>query len=175
MATVIIRPSSDYYKISGISYSTGTSAYILVDEATLDTGDYVSKTSGFLDVVFGWTDSGLSSETINKVTFYKNALCSNGETNNYLIKCDSDGSNMSLLVGFDNTSGNNYSCECTVNPLTSSAWTVSDIDNLIIGTRSQTASSKDTDILYQFYAVIDYEESAGGDDYTLTCNVGIIS
>ena len=59
MATVTIRPNSDEYK-GDLTLSSGTLAYALIDEATLDTGDYVTCATFGGQLQVGWTNTGIS-------------------------------------------------------------------------------------------------------------------
>ena len=158
MATVTIRPNSDSYK-DYLTLSSGSDAYALIDEATLDTGDYVACDIGGGQLQVGWTDTGLSNETINKVTFYINAAPSTGtkqighRTDKGFVTWDD----------FSSISGNNYSKEFTANPRTASAWTVSELDNLVCGFLALDTDDKNTQYIYQFYAVVDYTAAGGGD------------
>lgn len=157
MATVTIRPNSDEYK-ADLTLSSGTLAYALIDEATLDTGDYVTcdaYVGGQLTV--GWTDTGLSSETINKVTFYLiSSQTGTKDVGHRTAKSfQSWGSATHAGEGV-------WSIEFTTNPLTTNAWTVSELDALICGFFCEDAENKNDTPVYQFYAVVDY--TAGGSD-----------
>ena len=143
MATVTIRPNSDEYK-SDLTLSSGTLAYALIDEATLDTGDYVTCATFGGQLQVGWTNTGLSSETINKVTFYLISSQTGTKTVGHrTTSFQSWGSATHAGEGV-------WSKEFTTNPRTSSAWTVSELDALICGFLCEDSDNKNTTPVYQF-------------------------
>lgn len=154
MATVIIRPSADDSKVTILNSSGNTNnLYSYVDEETLDTGDYIYSPSGGFSTIyaqFEWTSSGLTDETINSIKIWINA--GNNVWDFYL----EDNANQ----GDINTSegSNYYSLTLTTNPLTSNAWTVNEIENLLAGVNC-FQSFKSTYRLYQMYIVVDYTEA----------------
>lgn len=161
MATVIIRPASDTYIAPGtINSDSGTSnLYSYVNEETLDTGGYITNTGAgsVSQVRFSWTSSGLTSETINKIT-----VVAYGYTYfDYLY----DGGYVSMGSGYP------LSYDLTTNPETSSAWTVSDLNNLDAGIRFQHSDNKEYPIAFQLYIEVDYTASSGP-TYTLECSSG---
>lgn len=159
MATVTIRPNSDEYN-SDLTLSSGNVAYVLIDEAVLDTGDYV--TCGVFGGQYqcGWTNTGLTNETINKVKFY--IVSSQTGAKRFGVR---EASSFTKWGVFSHEGDGLWSIELTANPGTSSAWTVSGLDALICGFLCDDIDNKNTTPVYQFYAVVDY--TAGGSSGTI--------
>jgi len=170
MATVTLRPNSDEMDTSDASHitkSTGSTFYGCVDESTLDTGDYLTydATGGFW-ACFGFTDCGLTDETINSVTIYAYA------DNDY--GCPHFTCNDVELWNTTQVSGKLYKYTLTKNG--GKDWTASTVDSLKAGfAPSSDPDMKETTNLYQVYVVVDYTAASSSQNLTLTCAAGSYS
>ena len=170
MATVIIRPNSDISISANATRSSGTNDYYTyIDEATLDTGDYIGAPKNqTLIAKFGWTSSGLVSvDSINSLTFCADYIQNSTNVTNGYVSGNDNVSQFTFYSG----EHPNFKVVLTANPDTGNAWSLSEVESLIGGMQA-LSSEKYGLTLYQIYIVVDYEEAAGGDDYTLTCAAG---
>jgi hypothetical protein len=154
MATVIIRPTSDVYRGGCTDQDGGTSnLYSVIDETVLYTGDYIKSPSGIsLFIRFNFSSSGLTNETINKITF--NFYVNNKSTSRGLVYLNS--TNYYTDISSQSTTDPEFvSLELEKNPYTESAWTVSDINSIDAGV-SMTEGSKHTNKVYQLWIEVDY-------------------
>lgn len=132
---VTYRPTSDQSK-SGTTYSSGTDAWALVDESTLNTADYFEN-----KVANGWTYMGITpgthpSSEIKRITI--NWVGTNGAPAfafSLGLRDPSTGTQYpssadSVTIGQNVTSG---SWPRTTRPWDNAAWTTTDIDNLQFG------------------------------------------
>ena len=167
MATVTIRPNSDIRQ-SNATKSTGSTFYGCVDEATLDTGDYITLANFGGYAIFNHTSTGLTTETINSVTVYANLDNTYGAGS--CVTYD-EGHTGAWADTMTQVSGNLYSITYATDPSTGSAWVASDIPTFNAGASPKPDPNyKTTTKIYQFYLVVDY--TAGGQTLTLACNAG---
>ncbi len=139
MSTLILRPNAA--SATDQTRSAGTNNYECIDEATLDESDYCyvsgSGSSQTLLDIYGFPDHSTESETINSVTVkaYAKKIIKGTDDNNVTIR-------MAISIGGTGYFGsaNNlttstalYSHTYSVNPATSSAWSWTNIDNLLAG------------------------------------------
>ena len=171
MATVTLRPNSDETSETDASYitkSTGSTFYGCVDESTLDTGDYLTyDAAGGFWATFGFTDCGLTDETVNSVTIYAYADNDYGCPHFY---CNGD-----ELWNTTQVSGKLYKYTLTKNG--GNDWTASAVDSLKVGfAPGSDPDMKETTNLYQVYVVVDYTAGEGeAQNLTLTCAAGSYS
>lgn len=130
MATVILRPNSQSTcQLTPVGHANN---YENVNEVTLDTSDYnyCTNTAGSSDI-FGFNSTGLTTETINQITFTFKGTSTSGIAGitqyNYMYLGGSwySGTGNIISTLFD-TSTETF----TVNPATGSAWTVAQLDSL---------------------------------------------
>ena len=153
MATVTIRPSSDAGPNAGTPMPTSTDPhYSVIDEEVLDTGDYLQYAPEGAES-FGWTNGGLTDETINKVTVY---LVGNADIAYAYYSWGSFTQEDSDLLS---NNSNTWSKEYTVNPADETVWQISDFND--VGYTVLRTGSKATPIVYQFYIIIDYSANGG--------------
>lgn len=139
MATLILRPNAASYTTQ--TKSTGNNNYECIDEETLSETDYCyvsgSNSSNMPLDIYGFTDHSTETETINSVTIkgYAKKIVTGTDENNVTFRTairigstDYYGSANNLT-----TSTALYSHVYSVNPATSSAWTWTNIDNLLAG------------------------------------------
>lgn len=137
MSTLILRPNSDTTVQQ--ECSSGTTHYILVDEATKDEADYLKNpdtTTTTKTDLYDLPNHGEESGTINSVTvklYAKYALVGTTSGTAYVKP---------LIMVSDTIYGDNqaltdtvalYSKTWTTNPYTSEAWTWTQIDALKAG------------------------------------------
>lgn len=181
MSTLTLRPNADSHK--GLTSSAGADHYATVDETSLDEADYVLVDGGVgtqaLFDDFGYPNHSTESETINSVTV--KAYCKKVVTGT-----DADNVTVRLLVSIGGTQyyGNAqnltsstalYTKAWTTNPATSSAWSWTNIDDLIAGlelTSHRTDKNNNVDaICYQLWVEVAYGEA--GSVYEKACSVGM--
>ena len=170
MATVTLRPNSDaglyepntvdvYNTVGGVN-SYDPPFYVVIDETTVDYGDFIMATNGLGGSLHGFPSSGIPMVcTVNKVTLY--AHMSNGSASNrgfylndfntYYVPDSAEGGGESYL----------HVLELSTNPDTSSPWALTDVNNIEVG-HMVGADGKATVKLFQLYIVIDYTEGQSG-------------
>jgi hypothetical protein len=171
MSTLILRPSQDTGTAEQ-ECSSGTTHYVLIDEATKDEADYLinpaTETTTKTDL-YALPNHGEESGTINSVTVKLYA--------NYILYGTSDGDAYvkPLIRVSDTNYGDNqaltdtvalYSQTWTTNPYTSEAWTWTQVDALIAGD-ALTNSAVDkknykATCCYQLWVEVAYGEAAAG-------------
>lgn len=156
MATVTIRPNEDLYDNGTIATSSGSVAYVLIDETALDTGDYITTSAQVsARISFGYTSTELSNATINSITIWVNLI-----NDNLLLACIGENDYTSGAGLFSSGSDNYKYLAFAKNPLTDSDWTLSEIEDLDFGIVYGFSSLKTPVKVYQLYIVVDY--TAGG-------------
>ena len=156
MAQLIIRPISDYSLSGNNMYSSGTSAYPLINEATSDDATtYVmtSTTGNMFIVLCGGVDTS-KIKTINSLTVYVRGASLNGATIRFGFNAPSSaGSSASI-----STSYATFSYKMTVNQ-TPANFNLSNIQ-LYVNANSITVAEKlgGNVSITQMYVVIDYTE-----------------
>lgn len=169
MSTLTLRPNADSYK--GLISSSGADHYALVDEATLDESDYVFVDGGSIGQAlyddYGFPNHSTESETINSVTVkaYCKKVVEGTDANNVSIwplvsiggtQYYGDAQNLTASTAL-------YTKAWTTNPATSSAWSWTNIDNLIAGIKlSSHYTDKNNSVnsyCYQLWVEVDYGES----------------
>lgn len=140
MSTLILRPNAA--SVTAQSRKGGTNYnYEAIDEATLDEADYCwvdgNGSSLTQSDIYGFPDHSTETETINSVTVkaYCKKIIEGTDATNVTFRTaiciggtDYYGSDNNLT-----TSTALYSHVYSVNPATSSAWTWTNIDNLLAG------------------------------------------
>lgn len=172
MSTLTLRPASDNTNEGSqwANEATGyTNLYISVDEVVLSETDYIQISAGIsgagdYDMKFNWPNHTTESGTINSVKVYaqvKKFNVGSGSTSPklYLFAIDSDHRTEITVT----TSSAQQSVTWSTNPHTSSAWTWTDIDNLLAG-HAASATGGDAKnytmmYVYQIYAEVDYTVS----------------
>lgn len=169
MSTLTLRPNADSY--TGLTGSGGGYNYTFLDEATLDESDYVSVDGGTssqtLYDTYGFPDHSTESETINSVTVkaYCKKVVTGTDANNVTIRPCIYISGTGYYGDSQNLTASTalYTKAWTTNPATSSAWSWTNIDNLIAGlelTSHRTDKNNNVDsYCYQLWVEVDYGES----------------
>ena len=168
MAVLILRPNQDTATVEQ-QCSSGTTHYILVDEATKDEADYLknpdTSTSTKTDL-YELPNHGELSGTINSVTvklYAKYVLTGTSDGTAYVkplirVSATNYGDNQALT---DTVAL--YSQTWTTNPYTSEAWTWTQIDALIAGdSLTNYATDKKnykSTYCYQLWVEVDYGAS----------------
>lgn len=156
MAQLIVRPASDVSLSSNNTYSSGTSAYRLINEATSDdaTTYVVTSTTGNMFIVLcGGVDTS-KIKTINSLTVYVRGTSLNGASISFGFNAPSSaGSSASI-----STSYATFSYKMTVNQ-TPANFNLSNIQ-LYVNANSITVADKISGSvsITQMYVVIDYVE-----------------
>lgn len=171
MSTLILRPIGDTATV-GQEVSSGTTHYVLIDEATKDEADYCCNTTASVNTktdLYDLQNHDKETGTINSVTVKLYAKYT-------LIGTDSGTAYIKPLVRVSDTNyGDNqaltdavalYSQTWTVNPATSSAWTWTNIDALIAGDAltncATSAKNYKATYCYQLWVEVDYGAGGGG-------------
>lgn len=156
MSTVTMRPTSDQAK-SGETYSSGTTAWNLVDEAVLDSADWVDNKTVSGYTIFGFGSSGIpAGSVINSVQI--NWRGSNAAPAN---ACSTQFRNPSSGTRYDQdniaqSASSVTGANRTTRPWDSAKWTISDIDAIQAGVRAPTSGSLNKLRTTQFWIVVDY-------------------
>jgi hypothetical protein len=171
MSTLTLRPNTA--SATAQTRSAGTNNYECIDEATLDESDYCycggSSSGQTLVDLYGFPDHSTESGTINSVTVkaYAKKIIKGTDANNVTIRMAIDISGTSYFGSANNltTSTALYSHTYSVNPATSSAWSWTNVDNLLVGdelTSDRIDKNNNVDaICYQLWVEVDYGEAAG--------------
>lgn len=172
--TLTLRPNGDGATLE-LTCSTGSTHYVLVDEAVADDSDYVyyqgqTPVGGRAIMVdtFSLPDHTTETGVINSVTVYARAQGTwDGGARNYVL-CPK--LNEEFLSASDvPESWGLLSSISTTNPNTSAAWTWSDIDSLTVGVGISSpgvASPSDTCKISQLYIVVDFTPPPTIDSFT---------
>jgi hypothetical protein len=168
MATLTLRPTSDYSV--QLTRSTGSYNYTCVDEATLDTADYVStpNATGDLADSYGLPDHSSETGTINSVKICVNARVAamNVSSTEFYIGCNGGNWHLEVSTTTSPAFWLDFNNSWSTNPSTSSAWTWSDIDSLRASIRFVTVKGggKFASVVgdcSQIYVEVDYTEVTG--------------
>ena len=171
MATLILRPNAA--SVTAQTSTGGNNNYECIDEVTLSETDYCyvsgSSSSNTLLDIYGFPDHSTETETINSVTIkgYAKKIIKGTDANNVTFRTAISIGGTDYHGSYNNltTSTALYSHVYSVNPATSSAWTWTNIDNLLAGDE-MTSNSIDkynyvSSYCYQLWAEVDYGEAAG--------------
>lgn len=159
MATVTLRPNSDVAKSNVSAYSSGTTAWNLVDEATLDPSDYFENktTPGYC--YMGFPASGIpAGSIISKITI--NWVGTNSAPAfafSLGIRNPSTGTQYDSATFAGTTVAQNATSAAipaTRRPWDNAKWTVADIDALQLGVIAPTSLPKIQ--TRQFWVVVTY-------------------
>lgn len=152
--TVTIRPDANGFYSAWNNYGCNSSSeFDCVDDISV-ASDHLASSSNNIRETFNFTNSGLTSESVNSLTIYYFAKIISGNKKNIqtLIRSggvDFFGSNFTL-----NGSYEYYSQIYTTNPATGLAWTVAEVDALESGMRTSTSQGGGN--ITQIYSVVDY-------------------
>jgi hypothetical protein len=171
MSTLTLRPNADNTR--GLTTSAGSDNYALVDETSLNEADYVWCDGGSTQTLYddyGFPNHSTETETINSVTVkaYCKKVITGTDENNVTIRPLISISDTRYYGAAQNltTSTALYTKSWTVNPATSSAWSWTNIDNLIAGlelTSHRIDKNNNVDaICYQLWVEVDYGGGGGG-------------
>jgi hypothetical protein len=171
MSTLTLRPNAA--SLTAQTRSAGTNNYECIDEVTLSETDYCyasgSSVSNTLLDLYAFPDHSTETETINSVTIkgYAKKIVTGTDANNVTFRTTIDISGTRYYGSGNNltTSTALYSHVYSVNPATSSAWTWTNIDNLLAGDE-MTSNRIDknnyaSSYCYQLWVEVDYGEAAG--------------
>lgn len=170
MSVLTLRPNADSY--GGLATSSGADHYAVVDETTIDEADYLSADGGTssqtLYDTFGFPNHSTESETINSVTVkaYCKKVVTGTDANNVTIRPCIYISGTGYYGASQNLTASTalYTKAWTTNPATSSAWSWTNIDNLLAGlelTSHYTDKNNNVDsYCYQLWVEVDYGESS---------------
>lgn len=155
-ATVTIYPDADGSQ-TGWADEGGT--YEKVDETSHDSDGTYLYAGSATTRTFTFGTTGLTDETINSITL--NIVRRGVDPSPSLLDAIAriDSTNYVLCDDYDTTSVTTYithNCVSTVNPDTSTAWTVSDVEALEAGVSRGTGGGQR---LTQFNVTIDYEDA----------------
>jgi hypothetical protein len=174
--TLTLRPNGDGATLE-LTCSTGSTHYVLVDEAVADDSDYVyyqgqTPVGGRAIMVdtFSLPDHTTETGVINSVTVYARAQGTwNGGVRAYALHPEL---NEEFLSASDvPESWGLLSSISTTNPTTSAAWTWSDIDSLTVGAGISSpggTNPSDTCKISQLYIVVDFTPPPIIDSFTAT-------
>ena len=163
-ATLTIRPDAQGARTgwANTGCSSGSNEYKCVDEVLVNTSDYLSDT-GTSKETFTFSNSGLSSQTINSVTLYYYAMWQTSSANSCFQAMTRSGG-VDFLPGVQLCAGANWSTlshAYTTNPATGNAWNVSSVDALEAGMAGLNPNGGGR--VSQVYAVVDYDSQPVAD------------
>ena len=171
MSTLTLRPNAA--SLTAQNRVGGTNNYECIDEATLDESDYCycggSGSSQTLLDLYGFPDHSTESETINSVTVkaYAKKIIKGTDANNVTIRMAIDISGTRYFGSANNltTSTALYSHTYSVNPATSSAWSWTNVDNLLVGDELTShyidKNNNISSYVYQLWVEVDYGAATG--------------
>jgi len=165
MATLNIIPTGDGALEEGTTEPSTTNAYSNIDDPVgshdsaitriYSPGPTKTNTFTFADISI----SGIISSVTIYAVFFRNIATS--VTGEVLIRISSTNYySTAFTMAIDTWELKSY--EWAVNPATSAAWTVSDINGMEIGFRLQGDTSKSGTQCTQLYAVVTYTPSTPG-------------
>jgi hypothetical protein len=170
MSTLILRPNAA--SVTGQLRVGGTNDnYEAIDESTLDEADYCWVSGGSLSDtrfdIYGFPDHSSETGTINSVTVkaYCKKVIKGTSANNVMFRPVVKISTTSYYGSSNNLTASTalYSNSWATNPATSSAWTWTNIDDLLAGdelTSNYTDKSNNvSSYCYQLWVEVDYGES----------------
>lgn len=171
MSTLTLRPNAA--SLTAQTRSAGTNNYECIDEATLAESDYCycngsGSTQTLLDL-YGFPNHSTESGTINSVTVkaYAKKIIKGTDANNVTIRMAIDIGGTRYFGSANNltTSTALYSHSYSVNPATSSAWSWTDVDDLVVGDElASHYTTKDNYVssyCYQLWVEVDYGAATG--------------
>ncbi|MDD5006415.1 MAG: hypothetical protein PHS33_07975 [Candidatus Omnitrophica bacterium] len=164
MATVTLRPVADLVNYGMKDQDFGnTDLYSVVDEVVADDGDYITTAAISGEeyyVLWQFGSHGIAAgSTINSLTIYvRHNDVSIGSVNIYIYSNTSGGDSEVLSITMAYTT---HSLTYNTNPLSSSAWTVSDL-NLLCSSSNELMAGVSTiySNISQYYIVVDYTEAS---------------
>ena len=171
MAVLTLRLNGD--GTLELSKSTGTQAYILLDESVLDEADYVyisgSSTATQTDN-YALANHSTESDTINSVTLkaYSKEVATGSDATHASIKFGVRMEATNYLGSAQNltTTTALYSATWATNPNTGSAWTWTNIDALIpilqLYMHASDKSNYNVPRCFMFWVEVTYGETGGG-------------
>lgn len=170
--TEIIRPTADNSVTWSTSPSVGSN-YLNVDEVSADDDTTVTLTSGLNNVdLFDFSNpSGIGGgDTINSVAV---TIRARGDQPAFgyirlraVLEINSTQYESSNLQ-YDLATYDTLTATWNTNPDTSSAWTLTEVNNLVAGYKYQARSGSWNARVTQIYVTVDYTPSGGGGD---TCS-----
>jgi len=172
MSVLTLRPNAD----SAVEFSPSvtTDHYTLLDEATLDEADYIyNAVTGFASTkteILGFPNHSTESGTINSVTVKckaKYILVGSSSVNATIAPCVTISSTVYTSATQNLTdSVAEYSYAWETNPATSSAWSWTEIDDLLGGIRGAQGFTGKNNCrkvyVYQLWVEVDYTAGGGG-------------
>ena len=169
MATVILRPASDFYTVSGrwsIS-SGGTYRYDRVSEAVADELSTYLLDASTLSYDPGIVDFGMTTTppvdgySIDKITVtVRGGYHASGGNTRY-IRPRVNQIDYATYSTYTGTAWTNSSWDYTKNPTTNLPWQWADLDTLKIGLAGYTSNSKTQIYVTQVYVTVTYSSGYG--------------
>ena len=156
MTVLALRPNGDYSV--ALTRSTGSDNYALVDEAVLETGDYVYRTpNSYAADIYGLPNHTTESGVISKVTLKAYLHRTGSASTCYaMLSVEMGGTRYDGDEITVTTTNTLYTVEHTTNPNTGSAWTWQNIDDLVAGCRLKSTGLGAECRCYQFWVEVDY-------------------
>lgn len=173
MSTLILRPNAasvtGQTRVGGTNYN-----YEAIDESTLDEADYCWVSGGSLSDtrfdIYGFPDHSSETGTINSVTVkaYCKKVIKGTDANNVTFRPVVKISTTSYYGSSNNLTASTalYSNSWATNPATSSAWTWTNIDDLLAGDElTSNYIDKNNNVssyCYQLWVEVAYGDAAAG-------------
>jgi len=173
MSTLILRPNAASFTAQTRSAGYNNN-YEAIDEATLDETDYCWVDGGGSSLtnedIYGFPDHSSETGTINSVTVkaYCKKVIEGTDANNVTFRPAVQISSTRYYGSYNNLTASTalYSNSWATNPATSSAWSWTNIDNLLAGDElTSHYTNKDNSVssyCYQLWVEVDYGAGGGG-------------
>jgi hypothetical protein len=152
LGTRIVRPASDVTTGGTVTYSSGTTAYTLIDETVLNTGDWVRCFAAATYFVVQCDNPGITGSIQKIVVEWRGANAAPASSGAVIVRNPATGTRYDIQT--ISQSGSTYSTTLTARPWDNQPWTASDVNQLQIGARGPNSGSLNKVQTNQMYVTV---------------------